>query len=99
MSGRDDITDFNPAEDTIDIRGLQGSFEISVTAENGGTLIDGGTGNTLFVANITPDQLSADNVTIDGNAITFGPGDTLEKILGDAAADQQGDDLKGEKRC
>ena len=93
LSGRDDITDFNPAEDTIDIRGLQNISEISVTAENGGTLIDGGTGNTLFVANITPDQLSADNVTIDGNAITFGPGDTLEKVLGDAAADQQGDDL------
>ena len=93
LSGRDDITDFNPAEDIIDFRGLQGSFEISVTAENGGTLIDGGTGNTLFVANITPDQLSADNVTIDGNAITLGPGDTLESVLGDAAADQQGDDL------
>ena len=93
LSGRDDITDFNPAEDTIDIRGLQNISEISVTAENGGTLIDGGTGNTLFVANITPDQLSADNVTIDGNAITFGPGDTLESVLGDAAADQQGDDL------
>jgi len=93
LSGRDDITDFNPAEDTIDIRGLQNISEISVTAANGGTLIDGGTGNTLFVANITPDQLSADNVTIDGNVIAFGPGDTLESVLGDAAADQQGDDL------
>ena len=92
-TGHDIITDFNPSEDTIELRGVQNSFEVSVTETDGGTLIDSGTGNTLFVANVTPDQLGADNVTINGDAIAIGPDDTLESILGDVAADLQGDNL------
>ena len=92
-TGHDIITDFNPSEDRIALNGVQNSFEVSVTAVDGGTLIDSGTGNTLFVANVQPDQLGASNVTIHGEAPTFGPEDTLESVLADVAAELQGDTL------
>jgi len=92
-TGHDIITDFNPSEDTIELNGVHNSHNVSVTSIDGGTLIDSGTGNTLFVANIAPDQLGANNVTIEGQALTFGPGDTLESILRDVGAELQGDTL------
>ena len=92
-TGHDIITDFNPSEDTIELRGVHNSHNVSVTSIDGGTLIDSGTGNTLFVANIAPDQLGANNVTIEGQALALGPGDTLESILRDVGAELQGDTL------
>jgi len=92
-TGHDIITDFNPSEDTIELRGVHNSHNVSVTSIDGGTLIDSGTGNTLFVANIAPDQLGANNVTIEGQALTLGPGDSLESILRDVGAELQGDTL------
>ena len=92
-TGHDIITDFNPSEDTIELRGVHNSHNVSVTSIDGGTLIDSGTGNTLFVANIAPDQLGANNVTIEGQALALGPGDTLESTLRDVGAELQGDTL------
>ena len=92
-TGHDIITDFNPSEDTIELRGVHNSHNVSVTSIDGGTLIDSGTGNTLFVANIAPDQLGANNVTIEGQALALGPGDTLESILRDVGAELQGETL------
>ena len=92
-TGHDIITDFNPSEDTIELNGVHNSHNVSVTSIDGGTLIDSGTGNTLFVANIAPDQLGANNVTIEGQALALGPGDTLESILRDVGAELQGDTL------
>ena len=92
-TGHDIITDFNPSEDTIELRGVHNSHNLSVTSIDGGTLIDSGTGNTLFVANTAPDQLGANNVTIEGQALALGPGDTLESTLRDVGAELQGDTL------
>ena len=92
-TGHDIITDFNPSEDTIELRGVHNSHNVSVTSIDGGTLIDSGTGNTLFVANTAPDQLGANNITIEGQALTLGPGDSLESILRDVGAELQGDTL------
>ena len=92
-TGHDIITDFSPSEDTIELRGVHNSHNVSVTSIDGGTLIDSGTGNTLFVANIAPDQLGANNVTIEGQALALGPGDTLESILRDVGAELQGETL------
>ena len=92
-TGHDIITDFNPSEDTIELRGVHNSHNVSVTSIDGGTLIDSGTGNTLFVANTAPDQLGANNVTIEGQALALGPGDTLESTLRDVGAELQGDTL------
>ena len=92
-TGHDIITDFNPSEDTIELRGVHNSHNVSVTSIDGGTLIDSGTGNTLFVANTAPDQLGANNITIEGQALALGPGDSLESILRDVGAELQGDTL------
>ena len=69
--GADTITDFNSNEDTIDIRGLA-EGNLAVEAVDGGTLISAGEDNSLFVANVTPEQLGASNITVDGEALTNG---------------------------
>ena len=85
--GADIITDFNPGQDTIDFSGLNDLDNISVDEVDGGTLINAGEGNTLFVEGVTADQFSADNITIDGQAISSGLGDfDLGGVLGDAAS-------------
>ena len=68
--GNDTIKDFNPDVDVIDFKGFDG--EISVSVVDGGTLISAGEGKSLFVANVTPDQLGASNITVDGQALTNG---------------------------
>ena len=87
LGGADTITDFNPDQDTIDIRGLaEGNLaDLAVEAVDGGTLISAGEDSSLFVANITPDQLGADNLTFNGIAQFEGRGDedTLEGGEGD----------------
>jgi len=71
QGGADTITDFNPDEDTIDFGGLA-EANIAVEAVDGGTLISGGENTSVFVANVTPDQLGASNITLDGEALTNG---------------------------
>ena len=54
-------------------------------------MIGAGSGNTLLIEGVTPEQLGADNVTIDGGTIAKGPsGSDLESIVNDLAA---GNDL------
>ena len=95
VSGNDVITDFNPSEDTIELTGFQNINvdEFSITEVDGGTLIDAGTGNSLFVEGVLPNQLGTTNITIDGQALTLGPGDTLESVLNNLATDAQQDGI------
>ena len=85
--GSDTITDFNPGQDTINFTGLNDLENISVEEADGGTLINAGPGNSLFVEGVTLDQFSADNITIDGQEISSGSGDfDLGGVLGNAAS-------------
>jgi Ca2+-binding RTX toxin-like protein len=99
VSGNDIITDFNPSEDTIELQGFTNINleEFSITEVDGDTLIDGGTGNSLRIEGVTPDQLGTTNITLDGEALTLGPGDSLESVLNNLATDAQQDgvNLKG----
>jgi len=54
---------------------------VSLVETDGGTLITAGEGNSLFVANVTPDQLSVSNITVDGQAIDVSPDSDLRSIL------------------
>ena len=54
---------------------------VSLVETDGGTLIMAGEGNSLFVANVTPDQLSVRNITVDGQAIDVSPDSDLRSIL------------------
>ena len=54
---------------------------VSLTEADGGTLISAGEGNSLFVANVTPDQLGVSNITVDGQAIDVSPDSDLQSIL------------------
>ena len=54
---------------------------VSLAEVNGGTMISAGEGNSLFVANITPDQLGVGNITVDGQAIDVSPDSDLQSIL------------------
>ena len=54
---------------------------VSLVETDGGTLISAGEGNSLFVANVTPDQLSVSNITVDGQAIDVSPDSDLRSIL------------------
>ena len=86
--GSDTITDFNPGQDTINFTGLNDLANISVEEADGGTLINAGPGNNLFVEGVTADQFSADNITIDGESVGSGLGDfDLGSALGDAASE------------
>jgi Ca2+-binding RTX toxin-like protein len=93
-TGVDTITDFNPSEDTINLKGFGGIENVSrlsVTEVDGGTVISAGEGNTLFVEGVTADQFSADNIRIDGQEVSSGLGDfDLGSVLGDAASGSPG---------
>ena len=95
VSGNDIITDFNPSEDTIELQGFTNINldEFSITEVDGGTLIDAGTGNSLLVEGVMPNQLNMENITLDGQALTLGPGDTLESVLKNLATDAQQDGI------
>ena len=95
VSGNDVITDFNPSEDTIELQGFENINldEFSITEVDGGTLINAGTGNSLFVEGATPNQLNVENITLDGEALTLGSGDTLESVLSNLATDAQQDGI------
>ena len=95
VSGNDIITDFNPSEDTIELQGFTNINldEFSITEVDGGTLIDAGTGNSLLVEGVMPNQLNMENITLDGQALTLGPGDTLESVLNNVATDAQQDGI------
>ena len=81
--GNDTIKDFNPDVDVIDFKGFDG--EISVSVVDGGTLISAGEGKSLFFEKVTPDQLGASNVSVEGQPLTA---DTaLGGILSDFAGD------------
>ena len=54
---------------------------VSLVETDGGTLISAGEGNSLFVENVTPDQLSVSNITVDGQAIDISPDSDLQSIL------------------
>ena len=54
---------------------------VSLAEADGGTLISAGEGNSLFLANVTPDQLSVSNITVDGQAIDVSPDSDLRSIL------------------
>ena len=95
VSGNDIITDFNPSEDTIELQGFTNINleEFSITEVDGDTLIDAGTGNSLRIEGVTPDQLGTTNITLDGEALALGPGDTLESVLSNLATDAQQDGI------
>jgi len=85
--GSDTITDFNPGQDTINFTGLDNLGNISVEETDGGTLINAGPNNSLFVQGVALDQFSVDNITIDGQAVSSGSdGFDLGSVLGDAAS-------------
>jgi len=85
--GSDTITDFNPGQDTINFTGLDNLDNISVEETIGGTLINAGPGNSLFVQGVALDQFSVDNITIDGQEVSSGSGGfDLGSVLGDAAS-------------
>ena len=85
--GSDTITDFNPGQDTINFTGLDNLANISVEEADGGTLINAGPGNSLFVQGVALDQFSVDNITIDGQAVSSGSdGFDLGSVLGDTAS-------------
>ena len=93
--GSDTITDFNPGQDTINFTGLNDLDSISVEEADGGTLISAGPGNSLFVQGVALDQFSADNITIDGQAVSSGSGlgdFDLGGVLGDASSGSSGPD-------
>ena len=54
---------------------------VSLVETDGGTMISAGEGNFLFVENVTPDQLSVSNITVDGQAIDISPDSDLQSIL------------------
>ena len=85
--GSDTITDFNPGQDTINFTGLDNLANISVEEADGGTLINAGPGNSLFVQGVALDQFSVDNITIDGQAVSSGSdGFDLGSVLGDTTS-------------
>ena len=93
--GSDTITDFNPGQDTINFTGLNNLANISVEEADGGTLINAGPGNSLFVQGVALDQFSVDNITIDGQAASSGSGlgdFDLGSVLGDASSGSSGSD-------
>ena len=91
--GSDTITDFNPGQDTINFTGLDNLDNVSVEETFGGTVINAGPGNSLFVQGVALDQFSADNITIDGQAVSSGSGDfDLGSVLGDASSGSSGPD-------
>ena len=54
---------------------------VSLAEADGGTLISAGEGNSLFLPNVTPDQLSVSNITVDGQAIDISPDSDLQSIM------------------
>jgi hypothetical protein len=91
--GSDTITDFNPGQDTINFTGLDNLDNVSVEETFGGTVINAGPGNSLFVQGVALDQFSVDNITIDGQAVSSGLGDfDLGSVLGDASSGSSGPD-------
>ena len=89
--GSDTITDFNPGQDTINFTGLDNLDNVSVEETFGGTVINAGPGNSLFVQGVALDQFSVDNITIDGQAVSSGSdGLDLGSVLGDAASGSNG---------
>jgi Ca2+-binding RTX toxin-like protein len=95
VSGNDVITDFDPSEDTIELQGFENINldEFAITEVDGGTLINAGTGNSLFVEGVIPNQLNIENITLNGEALTLGSGDTLESVLNNLATDAQQDGI------
>ncbi len=67
------IASFDPSQDTIDLQGIGDISGVTVTGVDGGTVIGAGNGNSLLIEGVTPEQLGADNVTIDGGKIPKGP--------------------------
>ena len=87
--GEDTIADFNPNQDVIDFSGLNDFENVSVSEVDGNTLISVGEGNTLTINNITPDQLSADNIKFNGEAPSA-DNFNLQSALGAGASDAAG---------
>jgi hypothetical protein len=69
----------------LDFSGLNDFESISISEVDGNTLISAGDGNTLTINNITPDQLSADNVKIDGRALSADNFNLQSALSGDTA--------------
>jgi len=90
--GEDTIADFNPNQDVIDFSGLNDFENVSVSEVDGSTLISVGEGNTLTINNITPDQLSADNIKFDGEAPSA-DNFNLQSALGAGASEVAGGGL------
>ena len=90
--GEDTIADFNPNQDVIDFSGLNDFEKVSVSEVDGSTLISVGEGNTLTINNITPDQLSADNIKFDGEAPSA-DNFNLQSALGGETSDAAGGEL------
>ena len=75
----------------IDLKGFGGAENLSsltVTAVDGNTLISAGGGNTLIVEGVTPSQLVAQNIRVDGEPLPaeFANSD-FESIIDDLASD------------
>ena len=85
IAGSDTITDFNPAFDTIDFRGLGGVDSISVSEVDGGTLISAGEDNSLFVRNTSPEEFSR-SIKINGEPVEGNGQFNLESTLTNAAS-------------
>ena len=84
-AGSDTITDFNPAFDTIDFRGLGGVDSISVSEVDGGTLISADEDKSLFVRNTSPEEFSG-NIKINGEPVEGNGQFELESTLTNAAS-------------
>ena len=84
-AGSDTITDFNPAFDTIDFRGLGGVDSISVSEVDGGTLISAGEDKSLFVRNTSPEEFSG-SIKINGEPVEGNGQFNLESTLTNAAS-------------
>ncbi len=54
---------------------------VSLAEVDGGTMISAGEGNSLFIANVTPDQLGVSNITLDGQAIAVSSDTDFQSIL------------------
>ena len=93
--GADTISDFDPSQDILDLQqfgGIENISRLSVSEVDGGSLIEAGNG-TLLVEGVTPDQLGANNVTVNGKALNVGSGGSdLESILNQLAT---GNTLEG----
>ncbi|MBO6504050.1 MAG: M10 family metallopeptidase C-terminal domain-containing protein [Kordiimonadaceae bacterium] len=100
--GNDTITDFDPAEDQLHFAGriIRGLQDLTITEENGNTIITAEWGDSVTLLGVSADELTDDNfefrlgVRLNGGNIEGQDGD--DSLVGTAADDtiygMEGDD-------